>query len=125
MIDLEKKIIYFGYGDVQVGHSIYSLYFRGFKPSVEVGTMTTKEVIKDNNIKWLTNKIYLDFRDIQEILAFEELVKQVRNNGGENFTQFKFKDLTLDFSNYNEKSISIVLMNLSVVRDNLLQVIAC
>lgn len=125
MIDMENKTICFGYGNVQVGHSIYSLYFRGFKPPIEVGTMITEEVIKDNNIKWLTDKIYLDFRDMQEILTFENLIKQVRDNGGENFTQFKFKDFTFDFFNYNEKSISIVLIHLAVVRDNFLQIIAC
>lgn len=125
MIDIEKKIVRLGYGDVQVGHSIYSLYFRGFKPPIEIGANITEEVIKNNNIEWLTNKIFLDFKDMQEIFTFENLIKQVADNDGENFVQFKFKDLTFDFSNYNRNSISVVLCNLAVVRENYLKVIAC
>ena len=125
MINTKKKIIYLGYGDVLVGYFLNSLCFRGFKPPSEVGTIITEEIIKENNIKWLTDNIYLDFKDFQEILTFENLIKQVRDNGGKNFTQFKFKDLTFDFSNYNQKSISGILKKLAVVRVNLLQVISC
>lgn len=125
MIDIKNNILHFGYGDINVGHSLYTLIFRGFKPPIEVGTHISKEVIQENNIEWLTEMFYLDLRDIQEILTFENLLKQIIENGGENFIQFKFKDFTFDFSNYNKKSVEVILLQLAVVRNNLLQVIAC
>lgn len=125
MINIENKIIYFGYGDIKLGYSTYSLYFRGFKPPIEIGTFITEKVIKDNNIEWLTDDIFLDFKDMQEILTFENLIKQVADNNGENFVQFKFKDLTFDFSNYNRKCVDILLCYLASIRENYLKIIAC
>lgn len=125
MIDFKDNILYFGNGDIALGSYGYSMYFRGLKPPIEVGTIITDEVIEENNIEWLTDKFYIDFRDIQEILTFENLLKQVVDNNGENFIQFKFKDLTFDFSNYNEKSISTILCHLACIRDTLLTIIAC
>lgn len=125
MIDTNTKTIYLGSGDVLVGSYGYTMYFQGFKPPIEVGTTITEEVIEENNIEWLTDKFYIDFRDIQEISTFENLLIQVADNNGENFVQFKFKDLTFDFSNYNEKSISTILLHLGCVRETLISVIAC
>lgn len=125
MIDINTKTFYFGNGDVMVGSYGYTMYFQGFKPPIEVGTTITDEVIEENNIEWLTDKFYIDFRDIQEISTFENLLKQVADNNGENFVQFNFKDLTFDFSNYNEKSISTILCHLACIRDALLTIIAC
>ena len=125
MIDVNTKTIYLGDGDVLVGSYGYTMYFQGFKPPIEVGTIITDEVIEENNIEWLTDKFYIDFRDIQEIITFENLLKQVADNNGENFVQFKFKDLIFDFSNYNAKSINTILYHLDCVRDALLSVIAC
>ena len=124
-IRLDNKTLYFGYGDVVVGSYGYTMYFQGFKPPIEVGAIITDEVIEENNIEWLTDKFYIDFRDIQEISTFENLLKQVADNNGENFVQFNFKDLTFDFSNYNEKSISTILCHLACIRNALLTVIAC
>ena len=125
MIDTNTKTIYFGIGDVIVGYYGYTMHFQGCKPPMEVGSIVTDEVIKENNIEWLTDKFYIDFRDIQEIVTFENLLKQVADNNGENFIQFNFKGLTFDFSNYNEKSISTILLHLAFVREALLTVIAC
>lgn len=125
MIDTNTKTIYLGNGDVLVGSYGYTMYCQGFKPPIEVGTTITDEVIEENNIEWLTDKFYIDFRDMQEISTFENLLKQVADNNGENFVQFNFKGLTFDFSNYNEKSISTILCHLGCVRDALLTVIAC
>lgn len=125
MINTNTKTLYFGSGDVVVGSYGYTMYFQGFKPPIEVGTLITDEVIEENNIEWLTDKFYIDFRDIQEIVTFENLLKQVADNNGKNFVQFNFKGLIFDFSNYNEKSISTILCHLACVRDALLSVIAC
>ena len=58
MIDVENKILYFGYGDIKVGnmHSA-GLCFKEFKPPVEVGTVLTDEFVYQNDIEFTTGRI--------------------------------------------------------------------
>ena len=122
MIDVQNNIVYFGYGDVIVNNRTIGLCFRAIDTQVEIGQIVTQEYLYDNNIEFSTDYINLFLRDLQEILTLENLLKQV---DGKNFAKFTFKDVTLDFSNYNPESVKMVLGNLEVVRCNLLPTIAC
>ena len=125
MIDINTKTLHFGNGDIMLGSYGNIMYFQGLKFSIEVGTCINNKIIEESNIERITDKFYIDFRDMQEILTLERLLKLVIDNNGENFVQFKFKDFTFDFSNYNEKSISKILYYLGSIRDALLTFTAC
>ena len=122
MIDVQNNIVYFGYGNVLTNNKTIGLCFRGIGAQVEIGKHVSQEYLYDNNIEYSTDYINLFLRDFQEIDTLETILKQV---DGKNFAKFTFKDVTLDFSNYNPESVKIVLDNLEVVRCNLLQTIAC
>lgn len=122
MIDVQNNIVYFGYGDVIVNNRVIGLCFRAIDTQVEIGQIISQEYLYDNNIEFSTDYINLFLRDLQEMDALENLLKQI---DGRNFAKFTFKDVTLDFSNYNPESVKMVLGNLEVVKCNLLQTIAC
>ena len=122
MIDIQNNIVYFGYGDVIVSNKTIGLCFRAIDTQVEIGQIISQEYLYDNNIEFSTDYINLFLRDLQEMDALETLLKQV---DGRNFARFTFKDVTLDFSNYNPESVKMVLDKLEMVKCNLLQTIAC
>ena len=122
MIDVQNNIVYFGYGDVIVNNRTIGLCFRAIDTQVEIGQIVSQEYLYDNNIEFSTDYINLFLWDLQEIQTLENLLKQVDDK---NFAKFTFKDVTLDFSNYNPESVKMVLGNLEAVRCNLLPTIAC
>ena len=122
MIDVQNNIVYFGYGNVIVSNKTIGLCFREIDTQVEIGQIISQEYLYDNNIEFSTDYINLFLRDLQEMDALETLLKQV---DGRNFARFTFKDVTLDFSNYNPESVKMVLDKLEMVKCNLLQTIAC
>ena len=122
MIDVQNNIVYFGYGDIIVNNRIIGLCFRAIDTQLEIGQIISQEYLYNNNVEYSTDYINLFLRDLQEMDALETLLKQV---DGRNFAKFTFKDVTLDFSNWNPKSVETVLDNLGVVKCNLLQTIAC
>lgn len=121
MIDVENKILKFGYGDIAVGSSNICLSFRGFKPPVEVGTQMTDEFIFKNNIEHTTNWIHFYFTSLEELFQFEHLI----NNVCKESPTFTFKDYVFDFSNYNYESAMCIINHLNVVKTNMLLVLAC
>lgn len=122
MIDVQNNIVYFGYGDVIVNNRTIGLCFRALDTQVEIGHIISQEYLYNNNIEFSTDYINLFLRDLQEMQTLENLLKQI---DGRNFAKFTFKDVTLDFSRYNPKSVETVLDNLEVVKCNLLQTVAC
>ena len=122
MIDVQNNIVYFGYGDVITNNRTIGLCFRAIDTQVEIGQPISQEYLYNNNIEYSTDYINLFLRDFQEMQMLELLLKQI---DGRNFAKFTFKDVTLDFSNYNPDSVKTVLDNLEVVKCNLLQTIAC
>lgn len=121
MIDIEHKILKFGYGDIEIGSYSVGLKFRGIKPPVEVGSVLSDKFISEHNIEPMTTWMYLRFKSLQELLNFEQLLNQVDVK----FTSFTYAGITFDFTNYNKKSINAVLNHLGFVRQNLLYVVAC
>ena len=122
MINMEKKIIYFGYGDVQVGGTWSIIKFRGFKPPVEIGTIITDEVIEDNNLEYITEPITINFATMEELMNFKKLVEEI---DGKNNICFEYRGYVFDFSNYNQKSIVVVLYQIGKIRQYLVSLMAC
>ena len=122
MIDVQNNIVYFGYGDVITNNRTIGLCFRAIDTQVEIGQPISQEYLYNNNIEYSTDYINLFLRDLQEMLTLQNLLEQV---DARIINKFTFKDVTLDFSKYNPKSVETVLDNLEVVKCNLLQTIAC
>lgn len=122
MIDIEKKNIYFGYGDVQVGSVFSTINFRGFKPPIEVGARITNEVIKNNNLEYVTESIVINFTTMNELMNFKKLVEEI---DGKNNICFNCHGYTFDFSNYNQKSIEVVLYYIEMIRRYFVTLMAC
>lgn len=122
MIDTEKKIIYFGYGDVQVGSNFITLSFTGIKPPLEVGTRITDEVVRENNIECITEPITFKFTDLTELHYFQHNLKAT---DGATSVFFIYKDYIFDFSKYNIESINIILRHIDCIRHILIKLSAC
>lgn len=121
MVDMENKIIKFGYGDIQVHSSWYYISFRQFKPPIEIGTEITDEIIQENNFEYITEPISINFKNLEELYDFRKLVKEI----DENHTCFKYRDCTFDFSNYNSKSVEVLLKGIKVVENGFIMPMAC
>ena len=122
MINVDKKIIRFGRGDVQVGGTWSTITFTGFKPPIEIGTRITDEVIKDKNLEYITEPIRINFKTMEELMSFKKLVEEI---DGKTNTYFKYRDYVFDFSNYNQKSIEVVLYHIGRIRQYLVSLMAC
>jgi hypothetical protein len=122
MIDTEKKIIYFGYGDVLVGSNFITLSFTGIKPPLKVGTEVTEEITRENNIERITEPVKFKFTDLTELLWFQTSLK---GTDGTTSVFFRYEDWIFDFTNYNTKSINIILRHIECIKKNLIQWSAC
>lgn len=122
MIDTEKKIIYFGYGDVSVGSIRTTLSFTGIKPPLEVGTLIDEKTIRENNVKCITEPVKFKFTDLTELHHFQH---NLRATDGTTSVFFIYKDYIFDFSKYNIKSINIILHHLECIKRALISLMAC
>ena len=97
---IKGNILEFGYGDVAVSsNGTGYIKFTNIKPPLECGTRITSGM----SIEYGDSiTIYED-----EILEFYNLVETVNIDN----TVVEYKGYTLDFSNYNEKSVKIVKKN--------------
>lgn len=123
MVDTKNNIISFGYGDVQVYSSTFkhSIIFRGFKPPVEIGT-ALDELIENENIEFITEPIEIKFATMKELNEFQKLVNKI---DGKNYTQFTYRNYIFDFSNYNPKSIDVMLYSIANVKRYFMHLMAC
>lgn len=123
MIDIKKKIIYFGYGDVQVSSGYGSMIiFTGLKPPMVVGTNITDEVIKDKNIEFITEPIKINFTTMKELMYFKKLVEEI---DGKNCTYFEYCNYIFDFSNYNQTSIKVICKHIEKAKLHFITLMAC
>lgn len=122
MVDVKNKIIKFGYGNVQVqSSSLYYISFREFKPPIEIGTKITDKIIQENNLEYISEPITINFKNLEELYDFRKLLREI----DENHTCFKYHDCTFDFSNYNYKSVEVVLNGIKVVESGFIMLMAC
>ena len=117
MIDIENKVIKFGYGDVQIGFSLNMLIFTWLKTPVEVGS----PINKDMNIELLSEPIKFEFNEIEELAKFKRLVESINENN----LLFTYKDYTFDYSKYNKESINVLLNNIQRLLNVLIIPTAC
>lgn len=96
---ITNKIIKFGYGTVLTTGNELSrvLFFQHIAPPKVIG-----EIIKDSDSYSVIGTLKFEYSDDMKIL-FENL-----NNIHEFNFLINFRDYTLDFTNYNEKSIEVV-----------------
>ena len=123
MADVKNKIIKFGYGNVQVQASslLCDISFREFKPPIEVGTKITDKIIQENNLEYVSEPIIINFKTLEELYDFRKLLMEI----DENHTCFKYSDCVFDFSNYNYKSVEVVLNSVKVVENGFIRLMAC
>lgn len=97
MVVIKGDIIKFGYGDVVVGSCGRGyVSFTNIKPPLECGQSITKDI----NVEYgLSVTIYED-----EDWDLYKLIKTVNKDN----RVVKYRDYTLDFSNYNQKSVDVV-----------------
>ena len=93
----------FGYGDIAVEFdSLFrQISFQQFKPPAEPG-----DYVKEG-VEFLGDRIKINMlpKEYEELYKYLKAVKQ------KEITSFEFKGYIFDFSNYNEKSISVVCDN--------------
>lgn len=122
MINIDEKIIRFGYGDVSVGANFSMIILRGIKPPIEIGTIINDKVIKDNNLEYISEPIIINFTTMEELMNFKKLVEEI---DGENNICFEYSGYAFDFSNYNQKSIEVVLNCIERICQYLISLMAC
>jgi hypothetical protein len=111
-----EKVIKFGYGDVLV-HSnefLKVLTLTYIEPPKEVG-----EIIKNDNDYNILDRIQFQF-DNDMIILYEDLKHMNPKN-----TIVKFRDYTFDFTNFNEKSLEVVVRGVKRVINGFTLALAC
>jgi hypothetical protein len=119
MIDMEKKTIYFGYGDILVTNYFNKIIFTEIEPPVEIGTDVSEETKKQTSTG---SFIIIEFETLKNLVDFKNLIETINS---ECCLQFTYDDYTLDFSNYNQKSIDVVITQFTRVMNNSLISMAC
>lgn len=108
----KDKVFYFGYGDIAVGHFIGELKLTPFKPPQEIGNIVDCNLIEEEG-----ETIKLSVTPIELFMIEKVFNKQI--------TKFEIGDYTLDFTNYNEKSIQVVYTHIKQAICNNLLCLAC
>lgn len=119
MIDVNNRLICFGYGDVKVSYNHMSgIKFVGFEPppGMSVGTLLDKECVET------TDTIEISFSTIDELMDFKRLIDEI---DGESNASFAYRDWMFDFSNYNRQSIIVILFYIELVERYFISLTAC
>lgn len=96
MVDVENKIVYFGYGDVCVNAWIWvgTIVFTNIKPPCKCG-----ESLRNKNVEYDSQSITINLYN----LDLYDLFKTV----SEDNKIVKYKGVTFDFTNYNQASVDV------------------
>lgn len=116
MIDAKENIIYFGYGDIGLGHVTNHLFIMPFKPPQEVGSM-----VNFNTVEQTGQTILLKFTSIREINRLQDTLSRINPTN----TSFVFQGYTFDFTKYNEKSKMVLNVQLNGIKKYIRALIAC
>ena len=105
----ENRII-FGSGDVLANCMCYGLRFIDSSESYKIGTCITSEIKKDGNDEISVADIRItNFDDLNELKKLLESVKISDTN------IFEYDNHIFDFSNFNVKSVDVVLDQLDTL----------
>lgn len=122
-VDTRINNCYFGYGGINVCSYAQVITFKEIKPPVGAGTYIYDE--EDNKIgdwEYTGNQLSIIFKNMDEINKFcIALDKTEELKGG----FFKFKDIILDFTHYDQKSMDVVKGAIKHVRRNMISLMAC
>ena len=116
MIDLEKKIIYFGYGDVSVGFCCNVMSIRGYRQQWEVGSR-----VDPDSEKIIVEPICFYFSSLKELKEFEDFVvdTDIKKESSFNWRGYEF-----NFSNRNPKSFGVIYDKINNIRKNIVSLMA-
>jgi hypothetical protein len=111
---IKGKTVYYGFGDIYNDCSGYNeLIFNSIEPSQEIGT----------SVNVLHSKIV---HSLSVALTYEELCKLENElNALHQAEIIKVKNITLDFTNFNQKSVNAVLNSVEYLITNQLFLMAC
>ena len=104
------NIIKFGYGDIVVGHIFNHLTLDGIDQQFEPGSGVTED--QESTFKFITEPIDIEFTSFAAIKKFKTQLLKVN---GESNKIIEMSGYTLDFSNYNAKSIDVIIHHLEKI----------
>lgn len=108
---IKNKTIYFGYGDVLVGSNIfYKLTLTEIETPKEIGKPPEGEYKEIQTIN-----LTVDYNDLKE-------AKRILNR---EINSIKIGEYILDFSNYNKKSVDVLIKHLTNALDMYMLTLAC
>lgn len=110
--------IEFGYGDVLVGFKAYGLSIENVKPPLEVGQKVTPSEFKDYDI---SNTTIIPLNGLDDLNKLCELIKSVTEDN----PVVEFCGYVFDFSNYNRKSVEVVINALNNPHPMWMMALAC
>lgn len=96
-----KEIINFGNGDIIVTTTINALIIKQIDRQLDVGEIIGNNSTHPHGIK---NQFTLPINNYEELMQFKKLLVNAYQD-----RVFEYKHLTLDFSNYNRKSVDCIL----------------
>ena len=112
---VEGKVIKFGYGTVCVGSNYQGqVTFRSIKPPQEVGS----GIVYNRDIEFFNDMISIDMLKNSHILKSQLEIHQSP-------AIIIINEYTLDFSNFNRKSVEVVLDHAYSAYYNYLRLCAC
>ena len=122
-VDTRINNCYFGYGGIVVHAYAQVIAFKEIKPTVEVGAeIYDKEHNKIGDWEFTGNQLSIIFDNMDEINKFSTALKKIEED--ENGF-FKFKDIILNFTHYNQKSMEVLKGAIQIVRRNMISLTAC
>lgn len=116
---IKDNVIYFGYGTISVGAMFQEMLFQEIKPPAEIGEALT-EKLQSGQVEFTGNQHAILFRSYEECSEFKRLLESVHEA-----KRFEFCGLVFDFTNYNEKSVTVVKKHLEKVISNVVFLMAC
>jgi len=113
---IKGNTVYLGYGDVAVNATITDkIEFINIKPPYTIG----ESLIGVEGIEYLESiEEKLSYNDCREIL---EQLKEITEENN----IIKIKEITVNFSNFNQKSVDVVIRAVKHIMRNYIKLMAC
>lgn len=109
------KTFKFGHGDIAVKSMLNFLELQAFRPPQELGTY----VIPDR-VEYLSEKFIIRFDSLDETSKLRQLLASAKEN-----PVFDYAGYVFDFTNYDERSVNVVLKHLASLENMILMCMAC
>ena len=112
------NVVKMGYGSVAVGSAMDKLTFKYIKPPQEVGA---KVDLRKGDVEVVGYELRVSV-DLDDIRYLQEKCAKVADR---TITMFEYKGIVLDYSNYNPKSIDVLLEHLEGIFNYHISLMAC